>query len=139
LYLSEIILAGQTLPTILCRSQGLPERPTFLTFTILVEVRRRMGQDVFEVFHQAIIDKITESKYSQVKKTSKNKDKEPPNSPPSSSSKQAEQESTHKGKLVLDATVAEQAIRFPTDLSLLNEARELTEKIIAIGATAKND
>ena len=30
----------------------------------------------------------------------------------------------------MDATVAEQAIRFPTDLGLLNEAREFTEKII---------
>ena len=39
-------------------------------------------------------------------------------------------EVTHKGKLILDATVAEQAIRFPTDLGLLNEARELSEKII---------
>ena len=27
-------------------------------------------------------------------------------------------------------SLAEQAIRFPTDLSLLNEARELSEKII---------
>ena len=34
------------------------------------------------------------------------------------------------GKLILDATVAEQAIRYPTDLGLLNEARELSERII---------
>jgi IS5 family transposase len=32
--------------------------------------------------------------------------------------------------LILDATVVEQAIRFPTDLSLLNEAREFSEQII---------
>ena len=37
---------------------------------------------------------------------------------------------THQGKLIIDATVAEQAIRYPTDLGLLNEARELTEQII---------
>ena len=37
---------------------------------------------------------------------------------------------THQGKLILDATVVEQAIRYPTDLSLLNEAREFSEKII---------
>ncbi len=30
----------------------------------------------------------------------------------------------------MDATVAEQAIRYPTDLSLLNEAREFSERII---------
>ena len=33
-------------------------------------------------------------------------------------------------ELILDATVAPQAIRFPTDLSLLNEAREFSERII---------
>lgn len=50
--------------------------------------------------------------------------------------------STHQGKLILDATVAKQAIRFPTDLSLLNESREISEQIIDIlhclsGAKAK--
>ncbi len=38
--------------------------------------------------------------------------------------------STHQGKLILDATFAEQAIRFPTDLSLLNESRQISEQII---------
>jgi len=36
----------------------------------------------------------------------------------------------HKGKLIIDATVAEQAIRHPTDLGLLNESREITEQLI---------
>ena len=36
------------------------------------------------------------------------------------------------GKLILDAAVVEQAIRYPTDLSLLNEAREFSEQIINI-------
>ena len=36
----------------------------------------------------------------------------------------------NKGKLILDATVAPADIRYPTDLSLLNECREGTEKII---------
>ena len=34
------------------------------------------------------------------------------------------------GKLLLDATCIPQDIRYPTDLSLLNEAREKTEKVI---------
>jgi len=37
---------------------------------------------------------------------------------------------THRGKLILDATAAPQAIRYLTDLNLLNEARERTEQII---------
>jgi hypothetical protein len=36
----------------------------------------------------------------------------------------------NKGKLILDATVAPADIRYPTDLSLLNECRECTEKMI---------
>ncbi len=101
--------------------------------SLFVEVRRRMGQNVFEIFHQAIVNKVSEGKTSQVKKSLRDDKSLPNNSPsslPSPESEQQEQNPTHKGKLILDATVAEQAIRFPTDLSLLNEARELTEKII---------
>ena len=36
----------------------------------------------------------------------------------------------NKGKLLLDATCAPADIRYPTDLSLLGEAREKTEKTI---------
>jgi len=36
----------------------------------------------------------------------------------------------NKGTMILDATVASADIRYPTDLSLLNECRECTEKII---------
>ena len=41
-----------------------------------------------------------------------------------------QQSTTHRGKLIVDATVVEQAIRYPTDLGLLNEAREISEQII---------
>src|SRR5699024_6882892 len=37
---------------------------------------------------------------------------------------------TPKGKLKIDATVADQYIRYPNDLSLVNEARVKTETII---------
>ena len=39
-------------------------------------------------------------------------------------------ESKNQGKLILDATVAPADIKYPTDLGLLNQAREHTEKII---------
>jgi IS5 family transposase len=42
----------------------------------------------------------------------------------------ADEQPRNHGKLILDATVAEQAIRYPTDPGLLNEARELSERII---------
>ena len=37
---------------------------------------------------------------------------------------------SHKGQLILDATCAPADIRYPTDLGLLNDAREKTEQII---------
>jgi hypothetical protein len=37
---------------------------------------------------------------------------------------------THKGQLKIDATVAPQHIAFPTDINLLNQARELSEELI---------
>ena len=49
---------------------------------------------------------------------------------PGSAVKDSQQETEHQGKLILDATVCEQAIRYPTDLRLLNEAREFSEQII---------
>ncbi len=43
-----------------------------------------------------------------------------------------EEASAGQGKLILDATDVEQTIRFPTDLSLLNESREISEHIIDV-------
>lgn len=41
-------------------------------------------------------------------------------------------EPKNQGKLILDATVAPADIKYPTDLGLLNHAREHTEKIIDV-------
>ena len=43
---------------------------------------------------------------------------------------QPEEIPKHKGKMLVDATVCEQAIRYPTDMSLLNESREISESLI---------
>lgn len=65
-----------------------------------------MGSEVFAGFEQVILEKI-----GKPRRTGKAQD-------------------GNHGKLLLDATVADQAIRYPTDLSLLNEAREISEKLI---------
>ncbi len=41
-------------------------------------------------------------------------------------------EKDHFGKILMDATVCEQRIRYPTDLSLLNQARDISEKLINV-------
>lgn len=88
------------------------EKPPF-TPTLFVEIRKRMGGAVFSSFEQAILNRIDEKKkrlHSELAEES--------------------EESENKGKLLVDATVAEQAIRYPTDISLLNEAREISEQLI---------
>ena len=105
--------------------------------SLLVEIRKRMGRGVFVIFQGAIIDALEEAKakkasQSQAKSSKCNDQAEDDhNDPPSASGDTPqEEEPAHRGKLILDATVAPQAIRYPTDLSLLNEAREFSEKII---------
>jgi transposase, IS5 family len=112
--------------------------------SLLVEIRKRMGEAVFEGFHRAIIE-AHEGKKPVKPEPQAPTDAAPRSEPdagpiegkpsdcPAATSEQTEPEATepaHRGQLILDATVVEQAIRFPTDLSLLNEAREFSEKII---------
>lgn len=52
--------------------------------------------------------------------------------PAEESSADESDEPKHQGKLLLDATCVPADIRYPTDLSLLNEAREKTEHLIDI-------
>lgn len=96
--------------------------------SLLVEIRKRMGPSAFEVFQGAIIDALEEAREVQKQKPrSSGPDDEPP-----SASGGSPQKGGRQGKLILDATVAPQAIRYPTDLSLLNEAREFSEQIIDV-------
>ena len=111
--------------------------------SLFVEIRKRMGQDVFEVFHGAILDSL-ESAKAKRKSDAQNNPLQPgkversqeqndtDDLPMDLGGTTEEAESKHQGKLILDATVAPQAIRYPTDLSLLNEAREFSEQIIDI-------
>ena len=112
--------------------------------SLFVEIRKRMGQGVFEAFQGAIIDALEDEKarqeghrkrLDQEQTSDETKAEEQTTTeaevPESRSEAQPQQEEPSvKGKLIVDATVTDQAIRYPTDLSLLNEAREFSEKII---------
>jgi IS5 family transposase len=74
--------------------------------SLFVDIRKRMGKEVFGSFEQIILEKISERKTKP------------------------ERLPEHKGKMLVDATVCEQAIRYPTDINLLNEAREISESLI---------
>lgn len=98
--------------------------------SLFVEIRKRMGQSVFDVFQGAIIDAVESAKPKpKARRASggEDGDDDPPGAPESKADDETPQ---RQGKLILDATVTPQAIRYPTDLSLLNEAREFSEQII---------
>lgn len=97
----EIIRENPYIQFFLGFTQFNPE-PIFSP-SLFVDIRKRLGREVFEKFNELLI-----------KTTHPTKDKSV----------------THKGELKIDATVADQEIRYPNDLSLLNEARLKTEKII---------
>jgi len=74
--------------------------------TLFVELRKRLGEKTFDEFSRTLItlseDVVPASCGTDIP----------------------------KGKLKIDATVADQYIRYPTDLSLVNEARRKTERMI---------
>ena len=57
------------------------------------------------------------------------KDQDPPSAPGASDAPPSSGDNmvTNKGKLLIDATCAPADIRYPTDISLVNEAREKSE------------
>jgi len=86
-------------------------RPTQLfSPTLFVEMRKRLGEDTFDEFSRTLIT-LSEDFAG-------------------ASGRQDSSEPDPDGKIKIDATVADQYIRYPTDLSLVNEAREKTERII---------
>ena len=106
--------------------------------SLFVEIRRRMGPEVFARFEDSIIAQISAHDESGTPphEASSDDDGHPPSEEPVDSPadeekpEQAGEMSPHQGKLIVDATVCEQMIRFPTDLGLLNKAREHSEAII---------
>lgn len=109
--------------------------------SLFVKIRRRMGDGIFEEFTQTIIDEISSKKGEKEANESKSVDDDDSDATGSESGSEETNSDVeindnppvpNQGKLIMDATVADQYIRYPTDVSLLNEARELSEKIIDI-------
>lgn len=78
--------------------------------SMMTEFRQRLSLDDVNKINELII----ESNKTKEKNEGDN-DKEPP---------------SHKGQLKIDATVTPADIPYPTDVSLLNESREVSEKLI---------
>lgn len=121
-------------------SEDIFDRSLFTT------LRYRMGANEFDQFNSIIIAQAESTEKKAAKQSSVFKKKtnvkeenasdgeKNQKGHPAQSSEEQEQQSdiplSHKGKLQIDATVADQMIAYPTDLGLLNVAREESERII---------
>jgi transposase, IS5 family len=86
--------------------------------SLFVEIRKRVGADTFDKLNVELIESVSKKKGEEdnTKKSKKdgNEDEGPQN----------------KGKLQMDATVADQYISYPTDSKILNSCRKQCEKMI---------
>lgn len=88
--------------------------------SLFVEFRKRLGLEQINKINERI-SKIKQEleKKSDGKKRKNDEDNH-----------DNEQEITHKGSLITDATACPQDIAFPTDIDLLNDAREKSEELM---------
>jgi hypothetical protein len=89
--------------------------------SLFVEIRKRLGAEIFADFEQSVLASYHQAR-DRAAKRQENNGVNP--------IEVAENTGKNAGKLIVDATVAEQMIRYPTDISLLNEAREISENLI---------
>lgn len=93
--------------------------------SMLVHFRKRFPKDVLAKVNNAVAQKVREKKDPP-------KDPDGPSASQNSSNKGKgdNEQPANKGKLLVDATCAPADITYPTDLKLLNKAREKSEQII---------
>lgn len=121
---------------------GLPEFQEKAPFdhSLMPRFRKRLGANIINELNEWI---VLEEQKRQSEETSEEDDNDDDNHdgddhhPSCPASKESPSESAsaktkNKGKLILDATCAPADIAYPTDLGLLNEAREKLEHIIDV-------
>lgn len=110
--------------------------------SLMVSIRYRLGQDLMEDFNQLVLQEagVIPSKEKEAidasdhdnnsSDTSSNADQSPVNNKEEQKIQPSDTLPDNSGTLLVDATVAEQQIEYPTDLKLLNESREQLERMI---------
>jgi len=103
---------------------GMPTYEEKLPFdsSLMVYFRKRLTSEILGDINEMIIANSEGKTKSTKPKDSDDKDPPPPGD--------ADMNQENKGDLIIDATCAPQNIRYPQDISLLNEARENLEKMI---------
>ena len=101
--------------------------------SLFVEIRKRLGMDKLQEINQMFL--------SQLESKDTDDSDDPPVTPPASpkitkqsgsasDSAMKPEEEKHSGMLIIDASVAPSDMRYPTDVDLLNKAREKAELLI---------
>lgn len=98
--------------------------------SLFVDIRKRLGGEEFDKFNKLVIDKSESIKPHQARIKRKPK---PDNQDEDTTG------NSNRGTLKVDATVADQEIKFPTDVNLLNTSRENLERIIDLLYIASSD
>jgi len=99
--------------------------------SLFVDIRKRIGGDEFDAFNKLVIERAEQIKphQSRIKRTKDNKKDDDGN----------DIQQPNRGTLKADATIADQEIKFPTDLNLLNIGRENLERIIDLLYNSESD
>ena len=133
----ETIQENPYLQFFIGREEFSQDRP--FDASLMVDFRKRFGQDGIQQIAEAIA--LAEIQKSETD-DSPTDDDEQINDPQNDSTQNDDAQKTsstddapaseNRGQLIVDATCAPADIRYPTDISLLNEAREKTEEIIDV-------
>jgi len=112
--------------------QYFPGLATFMTdppfdSSLFVEIRHKLTPALQERIRECLLG-IIEKPLFTVRQENNSKDTD--NGAEGKDEEENKGQPTHKGDLLMDASVAPQAIAFPTDLNLLNDSRIMSEKII---------
>ena len=110
---------------------GFSLEPPFSS-TLFVEIRKRLGVEEMNLINEQIVKLSSQLQNSipveSEKRISENKGNGQGNDDTTGVNELVSE--THKGKLLVDATACPQDIAYPTDLRILNDAREKSEQII---------
>ncbi|MCK4295557.1 MAG: IS5 family transposase, partial [Candidatus Marinimicrobia bacterium] len=98
--------------------------------SLFVTIRKRLKAREIEAINEVFIARVKELRTKEKEAKHSRKRCGSPKDDNNQSTKSDTTEKKNKGKLIVDATVAPSNIKYPTDLDLLNESREISEHTI---------
>ena len=98
--------------------------------SLFVTIRKRLKAREIEAINEVFIARVKELRTKEKEAKHFRKCCGSPKDDNNQSTKSDTTEKKNKGKLIVDATIAPSNIKYPTDLDLLNDSREISEHIV---------